>query len=532
MPEEELSPFAQTIFEKRYAVSPDETWKGCAKRVSEFVANGDETLEKEFFDIIYTRKFIPGGRYLFASGREIDQISNCFMLRAEDSREGWADLLSKHVMILSTGGGIGTNYSNIRPKGSPIKKFSGTASGPISLMQMINEVARHVMAGGTRRSALLAGLSWKHKDIEDFINAKDWKTVVKALKESDFDFPAPLDMTNISVWLDDDFFSSVNNDEKIWNLYYRIVKKMCKTGEPGIKVNIGDHSNEDLTNPCNEVISADSGDVCNLGSINLSKISSINELKKVTRTAVRFLYLGTYKGWLPHQDFYNTKEKNRRIGLGLMGLHEWLLQRDLPYEPNGVLGKWLSAWQAISDDEVDKFSSHLRGPRPKGVRAIAPTGTTSIIGETTSGIEPIFCTAYKMRYLDQGKWSTVYKIDPTAERLISQGKDPESIEDTYSLAKKIEKRIQMQAFIQDFVDMSISVTLNIPEWGEEGNSNAKQFAKTLLTYLPRLKGITVYPENAVPGQPITKIKYETAKSKNDVVYTEEEERCKGGICSL
>jgi ribonucleoside-diphosphate reductase alpha chain len=439
-------------------------------------------------------------------------------------------------MALSTGGGVGTNYSELRENGAPIRKFGGVASGPLSLMMMVNEVARHVMAGGKRRSALWAGLSWWHPDIEAFIAAKDWPTSVRAMKEADFNFPAPLDMTYISVCLDDSFFVRIQKDPKVWDLYYRICKKMLKTGEPGFSVDVGKNKGQNLRNPCCEVVSSDDSDVCNLGSINLSRIDNINELEEVTRVAVRFLYNGTFKSWLPHTDFENTRSKNRRIGLGLMGLHEWLIKNGQVYEPSKELGNWLKTWQEVSDDEADKISSKYLSNRkdhirPVACRAVAPTGTIGIIGESSTGIEPIFCVAYKRRFLDSnGKWKYSYVVDPTAERLIQQGIRPEDIEDSYTLSLDVEKRIAMQAFVQDYVDQAISSTINLPEWGEPGNTNAKKFAETLLKYLPRLRGITCYPDGARPGQPLTPVKYETAKGHKGVIFEESDERCSGGVC--
>ena len=164
-------------------------------------------------------------------------------------------------------------------------------------------------------------------------------------------------------------------------------------------------------------------------------------------------------------------------------------------------------------------------------RAVAPTGTIGIIGESSTGIEPIFCVAYKRRFLDSnGKWKYSYVVDPTAERLIQQGIRPEDIEDSYTLSLDVEKRIAMQAFVQDYVDQAISSTINLPEWGEPGNTNAKKFAETLLKYLPRLRGITCYPDGARPGQPLTPVKYETAKGHKGVIFEESDERCSGGVC--
>src|SRR5439155_25381845 len=150
-----------------------------------------------------SRKFMHGGRYLYAAGREIAQTTNCFLHRAEDSRESWAELLGSAVIALTTGGGIGVEYSRIRPAGTPIKRFGGTASGPVSLMSMLNEIARSVMAGGKRRSALWAGLNWQHPDIERFIGAKDWDHFTRAAKERDLNAAAMLDYKNLSVGPDD-----------------------------------------------------------------------------------------------------------------------------------------------------------------------------------------------------------------------------------------------------------------------------------------------------------------------------------------
>lgn len=528
-----LGEFANLIFRRTYAIHPEETWEGCARRVAEFVGSDHPDLVEDFYAAISSRKFMPGGRYLAQSGRDVPQLYNCFLMHPEDSREGWSTLLGKHVMALSTGGGVGTNYSKIRPRGTLIKGFGGTASGPVSLMKMVNEIARNVMAGGKRRSALWAGLNWKHPDVREFISAKDWPTPVRALKEQDFNFPAALDMTNISVCLDDEFFEKVNKDPDIWDLYYTICKKMCKTGEPGLSVDIGKNAGNVLRNPCCEVVSDTDSDSCNLGSINLSKIDSIDELKKITRLAVKFLYLGTFKSWSPHQDFHNIRQTNRRIGLGLMGLHEWCIRHGERYEPNGELGKWLSCWANISDDEADKFSKKMKSARPVAVRAIAPTGTIGILAETTTGIEPVFCVAYRRRYLDVGGiWQQQYVIDPTVKKLVEEGflKDPNDIEDSVKLSKNVERRIRMQVYVQSFVDQAISSTINLPEWGEPGNANAKQFAETLLEYLPKLRGVTVYPDGSRPGQPIVPIRYETALKHSPDALTLEE--CKEGVCGI
>lgn len=534
--------FSELIFKRTYAFTEDETWEQCALRVARFVAQAAPQtrvkgeLEHLFYKVISTKKFIPGGRYLYSSGRRIPQINNCFLFRAEDSRGGWGRLVDRHVNCLSTGGGCGTEYSDIRGSGTPIKGYGGTASGPISLMAMVNEVARHVLAGGKRRSALWAGLNWQHPDIEAFITVKNWSTQIRACKEADFNFPAPLDMTNISVGLDDEFFAEVGKNPKVWDLYYRICKSMCKTGEPGFSINTGDKRRETLRNACTEVTSEFDSDTCNLGSVNLSRIADLDELREVTHIATLFLYCGTFLGWMPHQDFAVVRDRIRRIGVGLMGVHEWCLKNDLPYGPSDKLAQWLGTWKEATEVQSKNLSGFF-GPdavEPIALRALAPTGTISICGETTSGIEPIYCVAYKRRFLNgaDGHWKYSYVVDPTAERLIQQGIKPGDIEDAYQLAHDGERRIKMQAFVQKYVDQSISSTINLPAWGEPGNNNAKHFAQTLLEYLPQLRGITVYPDSSRSGQPLTPISYEEAIKHKGVVFEESAERCIGGVCGI
>lgn len=162
---------------------------------------------------------------------------NCLLLDVEDTRQAWADLLRRAVEGLSTGAGIGVVYSKIRPNGSPIRGMGGTATGPLALMQMLNESGRHIQQGGSRRSALWAGLHWSHSDVHDFIDLKNWSPAVRELKANDYNFPAPMDGTNISVILDDEFFAAYNNQgnskhSEAHAIYRKVIKRMKKTGEP------------------------------------------------------------------------------------------------------------------------------------------------------------------------------------------------------------------------------------------------------------------------------------------------------------
>jgi len=444
----ELSPWAASIYRQKYSMDGREDWPDTAKRVASSVISAlDQELDPARFErLIHHRKFIPGGRYLYASGRDLHQVQNCLLLRADDSREGWAELMHKAGMALMTGAGIGVDYSDVREKGAIITKTGGLASGPIELMEIINEIGRHVMQGGSRRSAIWAGLSWKHADVFDFIRAKNWSEEVRAIKEKDFNFPATLDMTNISVILDDDFFHAYHAEghplhQHAQDVYWQTVKRMVKTAEPGFSIDVGINNGETLRNACTEVTSRDDSDICNLGSINMARVGTLDEFKQIIRDAVLFLLAGTVYSHVPYAKVDVVRTKNRRLGLGLMGMHEWLLQRGKRYGPDKELGEWLAEY-AKSTEIAAEFADKYGLSRPVKTRAIAPTGTIGIVGETTTGIEPIFCAAYQRRYLAGGKdWKFQLVVDPTAKRLIEAGVDPSTIEDAYSLADDVERRV-------------------------------------------------------------------------------------------
>lgn len=536
--------FAQTIFNTKYAKFQGETWAQRAHDIVEDVCgsrwgkasplmSASDRQQLEHF--ITEFKFLPGGRYIWYSGRGHSFFNNCFLLRAEfDTREEWAALMQRSVSCLMTGGGIGVDYSRLRGKGRPLSKTGGTASGPLPLMQMINEAGRGVMQGGSRRSAIYASLNWQHEDIKEFLTIKNWSSEIKALKEKDFNFPAPLDMTNISVNYDDAALVGglANNAVFLQN-----VRQAMETGEPGFSFNFGDKQNETLRNACTEVTSEDDGDCCNLGSTNFAAISSLEELKEVVRVASMFLICGSIRADLPFDKVYQVREKNRRIGLGTMGLHEWLLQRHSKYEVTPELHKWLKVYEDESERSANEHCDRFYISRPVAYRAIAPTGSIGILAGTTTGIEPLFAVAYKRRFLTEGtKWKYQYVVDGTAQALIAKyGVDPDSIESALDLSNDYERRIKFQADIQDYVDMSISSTINLPQWGTDGNdeNSVGEFASILARYAPRLRGFTCYPDGSRGGQPLTAVPYSEALKHKDTVYDEIVDICDltgGGTC--
>lgn len=274
----------------------------------------------------------------------------------------------------------------------------------------------------------------------------------------------------------------------------------------------------------------------NLGSINMGLIGSLEEFKQIVNVTSKFLVCGTIRADLPYDKVHQVREKNRRLGLGLMGMHEWLLKRNYNYEVCPEMQDWLSVYQFESERSADEHCDRLYLSRPKAYRSIAPTGTIGILAGTTTGIEPLFAVAYKRRYLTGGsKWKYEYVVDGTAETLIKEyALDPERIESASSMAKNFEQRIKFQADVQDYVDMAISSTINLPEWGSEFNNEdtVQKFAMTLAKYAPRLRGFTCYPDGSRGGQPITEVPYKEAITSKGVVFDENEESCKGGICGI
>lgn len=540
------TPFAETIFRNKYAQGPNDSWDALAERLVEDVCGSrwgtqpalmSDSDRKDLVEHIKTMRFLPGGRYLYYAGRPYKAYNNCYLLRAEeDTREEWSNVTWRAMSCLMTGGGIGIDYSRLRAAGKPLTRTGGIASGPLPLMAAINEIGRNVMQGGSRRSAIYASLNWRHEDIPLFLKAKNWSPEVKALKESDFNFPAALDMTNISVNYDDAAMESGLENNSTFRAN---VLQAMSTGEPGFSFNFGSKQNETLRNACTEVTSEDDSDVCNLGSINLGNIQTLDEFKSVVQLASKFLVCGTLRADLPYDKVYKVREKNRRLGLGLMGIHEWLLQRGQKYEVTDELHKWLEVYRDESERSANEHCDRFFISRPVAYRAIAPTGTIGILASTTTGIEPLFAVAYKRRFLTDGtKWKYSYVIDATADRIIKEtGVAPDAIDTAYKLSHDYERRIKFQADLQNYVDMSISSTINLPAWGTKGNqeSDVERFAKTLASYAPRLRGFTCYPDGSRGGQPITECDYETALANKGTVF-EEHDVCSitghGGSCGI
>jgi ribonucleoside-diphosphate reductase alpha chain len=551
-----MSHFAETIMQGRYShdvpvygtletnTTRKETWNEIGTRTVNHVLSAlpgkvNHDLHRRLRVAVINRKFMPGGRYLYASGRDYHQTQNCLLLRAQDSREGWGCLMDKVTLALMTGAGLGINYSLLREEGSKLVRSGGTSSGPLALAEMVNACARGARQGGARRGAIWAGLSWKHPDIMSFITSKNWSDDLKAMKAKDFNSWAPLDCTNISVCLDDEFFQAYTmkwhplHDHAV-KVYWLTVRGMLETGEPGFSVDTGKNAGEDLRNACTEVTSADDSDICNLGSINIARCETVEEFKELVELGTLFLLAGTVYSDVPYRQVAEVREKNRRLGLGIMGVHEWLLKRGKQYGPNAELATWLAEY-AKADQYARHWADTYKLSVPVKTRAIAPNGTIGIVAETTTSGEPLFCAQYKRRFRDGETWKYQYVIDPVAQRLVDQGVSPDSIEDAQTLAGDYERRMSMQTFLQSYVDHAISSTINLPAWGSDLNneSTVSAFGNTLMRHLPHMRGVTVYPDGARGGQPLTRVTWEEVMSSQGQTFIEAADICditKGGSC--
>jgi ribonucleotide reductase alpha subunit len=391
------SKFSEDIFNTKYSHEGAETFHELSCTVVNDVCQSHLTADEkeELIDHISNLRFIPGGRYLYYAGREKKFFNNCYLLKAEeDNREDWAKLSWEAESCLMTGGGIGVDYSAYRQEGQILKGTGGISSGPIPKMQMINEIGRHVMQGGSRRSAIYASLNWKHPDIDQFLISKNWHNMpvgntgqtIFDVKQDDFNFPAPLDMTNISLNYDTEWLLNYWETGEVGDVFKTNVQQALRTAEPGFSFNFFEKENETLRNACTEV----------------------------------------------------------------------------------------------------------------------------------TGIEPIFAVAYKRRYLKNKRWHYQYVVDSAAQEMIEiYNVKPDNIESALDLAKDYERRLNFQANVQEYVDMAISSTINLPEWGTENNNEdgVERFTQTLAKYAHRLRGFTCFPDGCRGGQPLTSVSYEEATEK-------------------
>lgn len=458
---------------------------------------------------------------------------------------------------------------------TPVKVI-GLSDGPVVQTYDISVADRNeFVANGllVHNSAIYGSLNWQHGDATEWLYAKDWANIkvpgtdvsYAEAKKNNFDAPAPLDFTNISLNYDNAWLSQIAGEElsgetgnqfsrsskwakvvetaKLPQTYLENVRMAMYNGEPGFSFNFFSNERATLRNACTEVTSDEDSDMCNIGSVNMAACPDIGTFKIAVELGSKFLICGTLRGMMPDERTKAVREKNRRIGLGLMGVHEWLLQRSYSYDMNDELRKWMKVYstngEAAAREHCDRFYIN----HPVAYRAIAPTGTIGTLAGTTTGMEPIFAVAYKRRYIEgnretgQETRKYQYYIDSAAKDLMDRyGIAPDKIESALDLAYNPERRVAFQADIQDYVDMAISSTLNLPEWGSEANNLAMvpKFARIIAKYAPRLRGLTMYPDGSRGGQPLVSVPLQEAMEAGvGVVYEENSDTaCKSGVCGI
>ena len=561
------------VLRKRYLLRDEtgriiETPAQMFLRVARAIAKVDKNYggnpkesEKTFYEMMAKLEFLPNSPTLFNAGTKLGQLSACFVLPVEDSLKSIFTAVKDMAIIEQSGGGVGFDFSKLRPKGDIVKSTKGVASGPVSFMRVFDVATDVIKAGGKRRGAMMGILRVDHPDIEEFITAKQK--------------PGVLSNFNISVAVTDDFMEKIEADEEywlvnprnkrkvrklkaryIWNL---IAESAWKSGDPGVvfidEVNRHNPTPEvgriEATNPCGEqpLLPYES---CNLGSINLSRMvenGKINwkKLRKTVRNAVHFLDNVIDANKFPLKKIEQMTKANRKIGLGIMGFADMLIKLGIPYNSEKAL-KLAEKLMKFITDEARKKSVELgeeRGSFPNfdksiwkdkysamrnaTVTTIAPTGSISIIAGCSSGIEPLFAISFIRNVLGGTR---LFEINPlfeltAKERGFYSAKLLEEIAKTGSVqkikevpddVKKIfvtaldispEWHVKMQAAFQKYTDNAVSKTVNLPF--EASVEDVRKIFE--LAWKLKCKGVTVFRYGSKPEQVLYIGEIKTEKKK-------------------
>lgn len=578
-PEFEPSGLGAEIFKSRHAYHEGESFHQACDRVAAAVAAAETDVVKytsEFSELLRKNLFMPGGRIWYGAGRPKGQLMNCFVLGGElDSREGWGQIVSDMIVVCGTGGGLGVNFSPVRPRGSAITGQRGTSTGSVSLMEIVNSAGEVIKAGGGRRTALMFSLAVDHGDICEFLDKK--------LELSQ------LNNANVSVMFDnnpEDFFEKVRNDEDLplrfgsrtvgsvpaSVVWQKIINNALKSGEPGMlnsylankMSNIWYYKPLICTNPCGEQWLENSG-ACDLGAVVLSRFVhdgavDWDGLKQAVRIGQRFLDNVITVNNYPLPKIRENCLAVRRIGLGVMGLHDMLLKVGLRYSsPEGLefVDKVMrlikhAAYQASIDVakekgsfpafDADKFlrsgfaktlkPSIRAGIKEHGIRncallTLAPTGTTSMVGGSSSSIEPMFAPAYIRKFREGDALKSEVVVHPLLKEFVEAGKDVSHFEGAHDLS--VRDHFEMQRVCQRHVDSSISKTINLPQ-----GTSPEELSALYMEFFPDLKGMTVYPEGSRENQPLTPIPLEDAieAARLHSAVGMSETKCSSGSCDI
>jgi len=555
LPAPEITSNGLRVLERRYLLKDldgnlQETPKGLFWRVARAIATADAAyslkanlmvVARSFYQLMASKSFLPNSPTLMNAGKELGQLSACFVLPVEDSMEGIFETVKNTALIHKSGGGTGFAFSRLRAKNSTVRSTAGTASGPVSFMKVFNSATETVKQGGTRRGANMGILRVDHPDILEFINCKiDNDT---------------LNNFNISVAVTDRFMEALKagksyelinpvNGEIVNRLdartvFDKIVQNAWKNGDPGIifldEINRRNPTPEvgeiESTNPCGEqpLLPFES---CNLGSINLALMIKDGQvdwesLRQTVRTAVHFLDNVIDCNKYPLRQIEDLTLANRKIGLGVMGWADLLFQLRIPYDSQEALQLGEDVMKFIHDEGWARSLElgEERGPfknwnkstlgkpyRNATVTTVAPTGTIAMIADTSGGIEPNFSLVYVKKvmdgdellyinrhFLNAAKEEGFYSDDLMQTISKSNNLDeidsvPDESKRVYVTSHKIspEWHVRMQAVFQKYTDNAVSKTINFSK-----DATVQDIQKSyLLAYELKCKGITVYRDGS------------------------------------
>jgi len=567
--------------EGRIVETPAQTFMRVAKAVGKidkkYNVNPKETA-KNFYDMMARVEFLPNSPTLFNAGTDLGQLSACFVLPVEDSLDSIFTAVKNMALIEKSGGGIGFDFSRLRPKGDTVKSTKGVASGPVSFMRVFDAATEVIKAGGKRRGAMMGVLRADHPDIVEFITSKQK--------------PGSLSNFNISVAVTDAFMKKLEEDGEYWlvnprnetrvrklkvdDVWSLIAKSAWKSGDPGIifidEINrfnpLLKVGRIEATNPCGEqpLFPYES---CNLGSINLSRMVKSGKidwekLRETVRNAVHFLDNVIDANRFPLKEIERMTKADRKIGLGVMGFADMLIKLMIPYDSEEALKLAEKVMRFVTEEAREKSVElgHERGSFPNFDRStlkdnyhsmrnaalttIAPTGSISIIAGCSSGIEPLFAISF-MRKVMEG--TMLFETNPLFEIMAKENsfysaelleeiartgsvqgikEIRENVKRVFATALDInpEWHVKMQAAFQKYTDNAVSKTVNLPK-----DATVEDVRKVFwLAYKLKCKGITIYRYGSKPEQVLNIGEIKTDKKRFVAVESEYAGGCPTKTC--